>query len=334
MPVAPAVRTEALTKIYAARRSLREMAAHPWARATTVDGLVDVSMEVPRGVIFGLLGPNGAGKTTLLKILAGLILPTRGSARVDGFDVATADRDVRRAIGFVTADERSFYWRLSGEENLTFFARLYGLEAAASRSRVADLVQSMDLQEVAARPFMDYSSGMKQRLAICRALLHDPPILCLDEPTRSLDPIAAKHLRRFVADRLHRDRGKTIVLATHNLQEAEEMCQHLVVLHRGRVVRQGSLEQITSGLPGRDQYLIQVAGISAVPSDPRWDAALERPAGAALRVVAAVERGGKGLTDLLRALIEGGGTILSCTRREPSLQEIFDLIDGDGGAGR
>jgi ABC-2 type transport system ATP-binding protein len=334
VPAAPAVRTEALTKIYAARRSLREMAAHPWRRATAVDGLVDVSMEVPRGVIFGLLGPNGAGKTTLLKILAGLILPTRGWARVDGFDVATADRDVRRAIGFVTADERSFYWRLSGEENLTFFARLYGLDAAASRSRIADLVQSMDLHEVAARPFMDYSSGMKQRLAICRALLHDPPILCLDEPTRSLDPIAAKHLRRFVADRLHRDRGKTIVLATHNLQEAEEMCQHLAVLHRGRVVRQGSLEQITSGLPGRDQYLIHVAGIDAVLSDPRWEARLERPVDGALRVVAAVERGGRALTDLLRALIEGGGTILSCTRREPSLQEVFDLIDGDGGAGR
>jgi ABC-2 type transport system ATP-binding protein len=332
--IAPAVRTESLTKIYAARRSLREMATHPWAQATKVDGLVDVTMEVPRGVIFGLLGPNGAGKTTLLKILAGLILPTRGSARVDGLDVATADRDVRRAIGFVTADERSFYWRLSGEENLMFFARLYGLASAAARSRIADLVQSMDLQEVAARPFMDYSSGMKQRLAICRALLHDPPILCLDEPTRSLDPIAAKHLRRFVADRLHRARGKTIVLATHNLQEAEEMCQHLAVLHRGRVVRQGSLEQITSGLPGRDQYLIQVAGIEAVPSDPRWEARLERPDDGALRIAAAVDRGGRALTDLLRALLEGRGTILSCTRREPSLQEVFDLIDGDGGAVR
>src|SRR3989454_8340884 len=127
----------------------------------------------------------------------------------------------------------------------------------------------MEMASLADRQFMGYSTGMKQRLAIARALLHDPPVLCLDEPTRSLDPIAAKHLRRFVIERLNRERGKTVLLATHNLQEAEEMCGRLVVLDRGRVLRQGSLAEITTGLPGRDHYILTVRGLDAPPSDPR-----------------------------------------------------------------
>src|SRR5262245_41909934 len=161
-----AIRTVRLGKTYIKRRSLREMALRPFARAERVEGLVDVDLEVPRGTIFGLLGPNGAGKTTLLKILACLILPTRGAAEVEGRSVAGEEDRVRRSIGFVTADERSFYWRLSGEENLTFFARLYGLDADAARRRARRLLSDMELEEVADRQFMSYSSGMKQRLAI------------------------------------------------------------------------------------------------------------------------------------------------------------------------
>jgi len=325
-----AIRTEGLSKIYVKRRSLRELARGPFAPAETVRGLSEVTLEIRRGEIFGLLGPNGAGKTTLLKILSGLILPTGGRAEVEGHDLGTEERAVKRAIGFVTSDERSFYWRLSGEENLIFFARLYGLAAEEARQRVRDLCEAMDLGGVAARQFMSYSSGMKQRLAICRALLHDPPVLCLDEPTRSLDPIAAKHLRRFVSERLHKGQGKTVLLATHNLAEAEEMCGRLVVLDRGRVVRQGRLEEITSGLPGRDRYVLTVSGNGRVPGDPRWSAAEEPRPGGTLRLTIAVDRGGAALSDLLRGLLAGGATILSCSRSEPSLQEVFDLMDESG----
>jgi ABC-2 type transport system ATP-binding protein len=327
---AAAVRTEGLSKVYVKKRSLRELARGPFAPAERIEGLADVTLEVGRGEVFGLLGPNGAGKTTLLKILAGLILPTRGRAEVAGHDLVTEDRAAKRAIGFVTADERSFYWRLSGEENLVFFARLYGLGAAAARRRAREVCEAMELGEVAGRQFMSYSSGMKQRLAICRALLHDPPVLCLDEPTRSLDPISAKHLRRFVSERLHHGGGKTVLLATHNLAEAEEMCSRLVVLDRGRVVRHGRLDEITSGLPGRDQYVLIVAGNGRVPDDPRWSAAEEPQPGGTLRLTCAVDRGGPALSDLLRAILAGGATIVSCTRREPSLQEVFDLMDTDG----
>jgi len=327
-----AIRTERLGKTYVKRRSLREMVLKPFARAEPVEGLVDVDLEVRRGEIYGLLGPNGAGKTTLLKILACLILPTRGVAQVEGRTVAGDEARVKRSIGFVTADERSFYWRLSGEENLAFFARLYGLDAEAARRRARRLLADMELEEVAGRQFMGYSSGMKQRLAICRALLHDPPIVCLDEPTRSLDPLAAKHLRRFISQRLHGEGGKTVLLATHNLQEAEEMCGRLAILNRGRVVRHGRLEEITAGLPGRDQYVITVAGGATPPADPRWVLETGPQSDGALRITAAIERGGTALSDLLRGLLAGGATIVACSRREAGLQEVFDRMDDDRGA--
>ena len=329
MPVA--VLAENLGKVYVKRRSLREVALHPFRRTEHVTALQDISLETREGEIYGLLGPNGAGKTTFLKILAGLVLPSAGRALVGGVDVARDDRAVKRSIGFVTSDERSFYWRLTGRENLDFFARLYGLRSAAARRASADLLKVMDMESIADRSFMSYSTGMKQRLAIARALLHDPPILCLDEPTRSLDPIAAKHLRRFVVDRLNRERGKTVLLATHNLLEAEEMCGRLVVLDRGRVLRQGSVAGITTGLPGRDHYVLTVRGLDAPPSDPRWLCALERHEDGILRVSAEVDRDGRAFSDLLRAILETRAVILSCARREPSLQEIFDLMDQDAG---
>ncbi|HKN48587.1 MAG TPA: ABC transporter ATP-binding protein [Candidatus Polarisedimenticolia bacterium] len=327
----PAIQAEKLGKIYVKRRSLREMALRPFRGPERVTGLSDVTLQIDTGEIFGLLGPNGAGKTTLLKILACLVLPTDGRARVEGIDVARDDRAVKRAIGFASADERSFYWRLTGRENLIFFGRLYGLDPAAAARRVADLIEAIDLGDSADQQFMSLSSGMRQRLAIARALLHSPRLLCLDEPTRSLDPIAAKHLRRFIATTLNRERGMTILLATHNLQEAEEICGRVAILHHGRVLRQGRVGEITAGLPGKDQYLLSIRGLEApLPRDGRWEIADGISENGVLRVGAAVERGGEALSDLLRAILERRGTILSCNRREPGLQEIFDRLEEAG----
>ena len=325
--MAAAVRTEQLSKVYIKRRSLREMVLRPFSRAERVTGLDDVSLEVQPGEIFGLLGPNGAGKTTLLKILACLILPTSGRALVQEAVVGSDDTRVKRAIGFVTSDERSFYWRLTGIENLRFFGRLYGLDHEAAHRRTAELIDAMELGEVAGRPFMGYSSGMKQRMAIARALLHDPPVLCLDEPTRSLDPIAAKHLRRFVMQHLNGEKGKTILLATHNLQEAEELCTRLAVLNRGRLLRQGSIDTITAGASGRESYVLKVRGIETLPTDPRWSGNITRENGTVARIDASIDRGGEALSDLLKAVLAARGTIVSCSRREPELQEIFDQLE-------
>ncbi len=333
MGIQAAIATESLGKVYLKRRSLRELVMRPFGRSERIVGLREVTLEVRRGEIFGLLGPNGAGKTTLLKILAGLVLPTEGRAFVAGIDVAADDRAVKRAIGFVTSDERSFYWRLTGRENLHFFGALCGLDPRECRRRAAQLLEAMDLAPVADQQFLGYSSGMKQRLAIARALLHDPPILCLDEPTRSLDPIAAKHLRRFVVDRLNREGGKTVLLATHNLQEAEELCARLAVLDRGRVLRQGSLAEITAGLPGRDHYVLHVIGLPDLPPDRRWRLQIESDGGGPARVLAEVERGGTAFSDLLRRLLDAGATITGCSRREPGLQEIFDEMEAAAARG-
>ncbi len=324
----PAIRTESLTKIYVRRRALGEMLFRPLRPAPRITGLDGVTIEVRPGEIFGLLGPNGAGKTTLLKILACLVLPTEGRAFVEGIDVARDERAVKRAVGFATTDDRSFYWRLSGRENLIFFARLHGLGLAEARRRASELLEAVELAARADEPFMDLSSGMKQRLAIARALLHRPRVLCLDEPTRSLDPIAAKHLRAFIARRLNRERGMTVILATHNLQEAEELCARLAVLHHGKVLRHGSLAEVTAGLPGRDQYILTVAGVADLPRDGRWSVTIDPASDGVLRVSAAVERGGEALSDLLRGILERRGTIVACQRREPGLQEVFDLLEG------
>jgi len=213
----------------------------PWAvlsrirtGARAVRALHGVTLEIAPGEVFGLVGPNGAGKTTLLRILATLLLPSEGTARVNGADIVREGHRVRRAIGLAAGDDRGFYWRLSGLENLDFFAGLLGFAASEARRRAVDALERLDLLPMAREPVGRYSSGMRQRLAIARALLGNPPVLLFDEPTRSLDPMAAAGFR-ILAARLARDEGRTVVMATHNLDEAEALCRRAAILAGGTV---------------------------------------------------------------------------------------------------
>ncbi|HZE88490.1 MAG TPA: ABC transporter ATP-binding protein [Verrucomicrobiae bacterium] len=340
----PAIEIENLGKVFRKRRSIGQTILHPFEAAGEVRALDGVSFSVRSGEIFGLLGPNGAGKTTLLKILSCLVSPTSGFARVQGHDTAFDEHRVKSAIGLVTSDERSFYWRLTGRENLHFFASIYNVPRDRIRPRCQELLQKMEMAPRADQPFMEYSTGTKQRLAIARALLHDPPVIFMDEPTRSLDPTAAKHLREFVVGTLNRKEGKTVLLATHNLPEAEALCSRLVILHLAKVRRFGTMEEVRSWETSRERYAIEIAGLSATRILEGGDRALSF-AGCALEVRAAgpgspadrvvvdarVDAGGAALTELLRRLLAAGGTIVSCSRREASLQEVFDLVAGEGG---
>lgn len=211
----------------------------------------NVGLEVEDGELFGLLGPNGAGKTTLIKILCCLILPTKGKAQVAGIDIVKNEDKAKSVIGLVSGEERSFYWRLTGRQNLHFFSSLYNLPGAQARERINKLLDYLEIKEADKR-FQEYSTGTKQRLAIARGLLHDPGIIFMDEPTKSLDPIAADNLRKFIKEKLVGEQKKTVFFATHNLKEAHELCSRLALMDKGEVKASGTVAQLRqqTGNPG------------------------------------------------------------------------------------
>jgi len=201
-----------------------------------VEALREVSFAVGRGEIFGLIGPNGAGKTTLIKIIATLIQPTTGRVAVYGFDTVREEEQVRRRVGLAGAEERSFYWRLTAEQNLMFFARLYGLSGRAARQRINELAELLETKDLKRRRFAELSTGNKQRLAVARALLAGPSILLLDEPTRSLDPIAAARVRQTIKSLTEDSTNRrTVFLTSHNLTEVEELCDRVAIISKGRI---------------------------------------------------------------------------------------------------
>jgi ABC-2 type transport system ATP-binding protein len=197
-----------------------------------LDGL---DLDVAGSEIVALLGPNGAGKSTLLRILGTTVLPDAGRVEVLGADVVADPLAARRQIGLMVGDERSLYWRLTGRQNLRFFAALHGMRRRAATGRAAELLLAAGLEEVADRRVLGYSSGMRARLLLARALLSDPPVLLLDEPTRNLDPLAASGFREL-ATGLARERETAILFATHDLHEAVAVATRVVVVSRGQMV--------------------------------------------------------------------------------------------------
>jgi ABC-2 type transport system ATP-binding protein len=320
------VEVEHLTKVFIKSRSLRELALRPFRRGERITAIDDVNLGVRAGEILGLLGPNGAGKTTLLKILTGLLVPTRGHGRVAGHDVVRDPTQVRRCLGFVTSEERSFYWRLSGRENLHFFGRLSNLSGHRLRSRCQELLEQVELEEAADRRFMTYSSGMKQRLAVARALLHDPKVVIMDEPTRSLDPSSSRHLRRFIHETLSVQEGKTILLATHNLEEAESLCGRIAIISRSRIRRVGTVEEIRAKESPRDRYRVLLSA-ELNPRGAPYRVLQESSAdGGRREFTLEVDRDGEQLSCFLREALDAGCRVVACQRLEMPLQELFDRV--------
>ena len=236
---APAfVRIENISKRFAVRRTWAEILAAPFRR-TYAQALSNVSFSIDEGEFFGLLGPNGAGKTTLFKILATLVIPDTGRTIIDGHDVVDDVSYVRKLLVPVVADERSLRWRLNAYENMRLYAALYRVPRHEVKRRVQELLEVVDLADTGARQVGQFSSGMKQRLLVARALLARPRVLLLDEPTRGLDPLSARSLRAFLKDEICRRQGCTIVLATHNAEEAFHLCDRVAILDKGRVLTTG-----------------------------------------------------------------------------------------------
>ncbi|HSH04909.1 MAG TPA: ABC transporter ATP-binding protein [Anaerolineae bacterium] len=245
-----AIETTQLIKTFT--KPARWWRRHPQQEPTAVNG---INLAIPHGELFGLLGPNGAGKTTLVKMLCTLILPTSGHLAVAGHTLDQAAA-IRAAIGLVPADERSLYWRLTGRQNLQFFAVLYGLRGAAINQRVDEVLDAVNLLGQANRPFSHFSTGMKQRLAIARGLLHRPQILFLDEPTRSLDPVATESLHQLLLQ-LQAEQNITIFLITHDLNEAEKLCHRVAVMHKGDILALDHPNNLRQKLQTHLQYAIR-----------------------------------------------------------------------------
>jgi ABC-2 type transport system ATP-binding protein len=235
-PVAVSVRN--LSKRFRVRRRFADVLRHPF-RKQYMQALNDVNCEIRSGEFFGFLGSNGAGKTTLFKILATLVSPDQGTVTVDGLDVTANAAGVRRVLTPVIADERSLRWRLTSRENLRLYAVLYGIPSRQVARRVDEVLEVVGLDPSDTKLAGRFSSGMRQRLLIARALIPQPKVLLLDEPTRSLDPVSARNLRTFLREEICKRHGCTILLATHTAEEAFELCDRVAILDRGRPVAVG-----------------------------------------------------------------------------------------------
>jgi ABC-2 type transport system ATP-binding protein len=296
-----------------------------WRRTRgEVEAVRGVSFAIEPGELFGLLGPNGAGKTTTIKMLITLLLPTSGSARVLGHDVVADVRDVRRRIGYVFGGDRGLYDRLSGLDNLRYFAELYGVGPREQRQRIGSLLDLVGLTGREGERVEGYSRGMRQRLHIARGLLHDPDVIFLDEPSIGIDPVGARELRATIGGL--REQGKTVLLTTHYMFEADELCDRIAVIRQGEIVAEGTPAEL-KGLVSSGRVLeVETFGVS----DEAVDTA-RRVGG--VRTVSVEERGQAQVlviscepgADVTQPVLAGLGDVRvgRVTHRDPTLEDAY-----------
>jgi ABC-2 type transport system ATP-binding protein len=289
----------------------------PWPRLQPA--LRGVSFAVPRGAIFGVLGPNGAGKTTLLSILATLLVPDRGEARVLGLDVTRDAHRVRQRIN-LSSGSASFLWSLTSQEILDIAARSYGLPARVRRPRVAALLEQFELTAHTSVPYNELSTGLKQRLALAKAFVNDPELLILDEPTVGLDPDISVRIREQIAE-LRRARRMTILLSTHYMREAEQLCDEVVFLRQGQILAGGDPDTLKREVLLGDRVELVVEGegwrgLSDLPGVLACTSAEGR-----VRVI--VDDARKRVPEIFRHLDERGVPVTDVTVTEPTLESVF-----------
>ena len=312
------------------RRTYRTSTGFLRRRAVAFEAVRGISFAIERGELFGLLGPNGAGKTTTIKMLVTLLLPTEGTARVLGYDVVREPGEVRRRIGYVFGGEKGLYERLSGLDNLRYFAELYGVEPRRQRARIGQVLELVGLTGWERERVEGYSRGMRQRLHIARGLLHDPPVLFLDEPTIGLDPVGARELRASITQLV--GAGKTVLLTTHYMFEADALCHRIAVIAKGQVVAEGTPRDLKARVADRTVVEIEVYGVGeeaverlrAVPGVA--SVSVEEREQAQVLLV----QSPKGV-ELAQALLDrlDGTRVGRLAVREPTLEDAYvDLVTG------
>jgi ABC-2 type transport system ATP-binding protein len=290
-----------------------------WLRRRETAALRGATLTVERGAIFGLLGPNGAGKTTLLSILATLLVPDGGRVHVLGLDVVREAPALRRRINMASG-RPSFLWSLRVEEIIAFYGRLYGLSGARLRRRVGALIEQYELTEYRRAQYSELSTGLKQRVALAKALVNDPELLFLDEPTLGLDPDVSVRVRSHIAA-LRREQGMTIVLTTHYMREADELCDEIGFIKAGRILARGTPDGLKRQIglgdvvalkldPPRLAWLAEAPGVLRVSESDGW-------------LELTVDEAEKRVPELLRALLAEGVVVRNVQVREPDLEDVF-----------
>jgi ABC-2 type transport system ATP-binding protein len=315
------LRVESVSKTYIARqrKGLFRSEKHQ------VEALKDISLKVHPGEIFGLLGPNGAGKTTLIKILTTLLLPTSGQAWVNGYHIQQDENQVRATVGCMLMGERGLYWKLTGRENLEYFGALYHLSPKERTRRSQEIIELLNLSELADRTVETYSSGQKMKLAFGKALINDAPLLILDEPTNTLDVPSASELRAIV--RNLNAQGKTVIHTTHIMAEAETLCDRVAIIDYGELLAMGTVDELKESLK-RDQ-IIHVEGIipEAAVSAVRLLHPVQRATRAALnggnRLVVVADKEPDTLPILITSLTNAGAHIQKIAPEEITLEDVF-----------
>ncbi|MGB7876740.1 MAG: ABC transporter ATP-binding protein [Anaerolineales bacterium] len=318
-----AIEVHNLRRVYRARigvikRSIKEVVA-----------VEDISFEIKTGELFGLLGPNGAGKTTTVKMLATLLIPTNGSASVLGYDVVKDAGEVRKHIGFIFGGERGLYWRLSGIDNLRYFASLYGVEPDVSKKRIPFLLEMVGLKDRGNERVEGYSRGMKQRLHVARTLLHDPEILFLDEPTIGLDPVGARDFRLVI--RNLQSENKTILLTTHYMFEADSLCQRVAVIDKGVIIALDSPSELKKHVADLSVIEIETFGtskevIERVRALPFVDALQVQEREQRQMLLVQTARGAEAVPDVMESL--NGTRVGRVIVREPTLEDAYVRLVG------
>jgi ABC-2 type transport system ATP-binding protein len=302
-----------------------------------LEALKGINLAIKKGESFGILGPNGAGKTTLLKILCTLIIHDEGEVYVNGYDVRKHPTEVLKNLQAILPESRGFTWRLSGRQNLEFYGLLYGLDEKESKKRVNYLLELTNLQDRADDGYQRYSTGMQRRLLLCRALLRDTPILLFDEPTTGLDPASAAEFRSLLHDKLAHGEGKTIVLSTHNLYEAQEMCDRIAILDRGKITACDTPDKIRHmvmeekvlditftnniAVDAQEKLLVELQGIAGVHVVIPATDAEKHFSGMSLRVEKNMD-----VSAILNMLTKSGLGIDIINTNVPTLEDAFMAI--------
>ncbi len=284
-----------------------------------------LTFKVKEGEVFGLLGPNGAGKTTTIRLLACLISPSEGIAKVGRYDISQHPLKIRETVGILT-ENPSLYERLTAQENMDFFAEAYGLtNEQEKRNRIKALFEFFDLWERRNDKVATFSKGMKQKLAIARALVHNPPILFLDEPTAGLDPESAKEVRDLMKRLSHHEKH-TILLCTHHLEDAEKLCHRVMIINRGKNIVSGTPDELRDRIAGKPKVQINLKKLNSkiievIKRQSHVEQVDADKAESTLTI--ALDDVNSGTPEVVKSIVDVGGLILSVNVLRPSLEEAY-----------